>query len=312
MKRFKQFLLEKIQPQWTSKTQDYVFGFRGQHDRGMIPLSKKMLERIFGKVDRQKVFHVVGDFRTYKALRELEGTKKSISSFTKMTYSNFMSGIWGGGGILVELEGDVLAGGEDDIMSMPDRQGRRWLRASYLVTLGLDESLLDKIIDEIEDMRFNLIEREAKQNENVQYFLRDAIINAKETRQKKGNSINMQELYKELSQQEKKKIIKGYYDEIENILKKYTKELQNTLNKARYLTDKVPGIPSGKFTDWNELVVNNIKIKNVYFDETLFDFEYRVTDIENLLNWQFGSSVINQKNVIKGQSDYEKILMGKR
>jgi hypothetical protein len=60
------------------------------------------------------------------------GTKKSISTYTTDTEGHLMSGggVQTGGGVVLEVEGKVLVAGTEDLGSVPDEAGRRWIHPS--------------------------------------------------------------------------------------------------------------------------------------------------------------------------------------
>ncbi len=48
-----------------------------------------------------------------------------------MMAKQFEGGIAAGGGVVAELEADVLISAKDDIMSAVDKKGRRWVEVSW-------------------------------------------------------------------------------------------------------------------------------------------------------------------------------------
>ena len=99
---------------------------RGKLQYAKLPLSTPILNRIFSKPPRTTVFHVTGWSGVSKLIK-IEGTKKSISTAANIDAMIVGSGVRGGGGVVVELEGDVLMAAGDDVMSQPDKTGRRWI-----------------------------------------------------------------------------------------------------------------------------------------------------------------------------------------
>ena len=106
MKSFKQHLVEFP----IRSTSDYVFQVKSQ---GMassalkIPISGPMFKRIWPDTIRTTVFHVLSADAIYD-LKKLEGKKKSISAFFSMMSRNLEHGVAAGGGVVAELEADVL------------------------------------------------------------------------------------------------------------------------------------------------------------------------------------------------------------
>ena len=127
MKSFKGYLNEFV----IQSTSDYVFDTLSSNTSDLkIPISGPMFKRIWPDTIRATVFHVLSAEDLY-ALKKLEGGKKSISAFFSMMAKQFEGGIAAGGGVVAELEADVLISAKDDIMSEVDKQGIRWVMMSW-------------------------------------------------------------------------------------------------------------------------------------------------------------------------------------
>jgi len=129
MKSFKQHLNEFA----IKSTSDLVFevGSQGLASSALkIPISGPMFKRIWPDTIRSTVFHVLG-VAHLNALKKIEGKKKSISAFFSMMSRNLETGVAGGGGVVAELDADVLVSARDDIMSQVDKAGRRWVEMSW-------------------------------------------------------------------------------------------------------------------------------------------------------------------------------------
>ena len=109
-------------------TSDYVFT---QSDH--IPISGPMLKRIFPESFRATVFHAT-DLKGLHALIRMEGSKKSISAFFSMMGKYMGAGVATGGGIVAEMEADVLVSSRADIMSKVDKTGRRWVTLDFFAS----------------------------------------------------------------------------------------------------------------------------------------------------------------------------------
>ena len=129
MRSFKGYLQERA-PAWTESLSTALFDLTRTHY--MIPLSPSILKRIWPKLPRTTVFHLT-DYAGVSRLKRMQGGKRSISSFWNIEPIVLQDGIRTDGGYVVELEGDILAAGPDDIMSQPDKTGRRWLTLSTLL-----------------------------------------------------------------------------------------------------------------------------------------------------------------------------------
>ena len=234
MKSFKQHLKEFA----VYSTSDYVFTLADH-----IPMSGPMLKRIWPDTIRATVFHVLSAEDIYE-LKKLEGGKKTISAFFSMMSRYLESGIAGGGGVVAELEADILVSAKDDIMSKVDKKGRRWVALDWFANAQSYGT----------GPKFGIVEKEfSKLKENLvrKYVDRDQI----------GD---WREVWKEMKHYLKgdgKKlslVIKNYFDGVEKILKKNKEVLGNIFYgyaKSKRQTDNA----------WDEQIVNNIKIKKLHY-----------------------------------------------
>ena len=99
-----------------------------------IPMTPKTMKQIMGDVPIT-AFHNLNWFSIKKQLPKVIGKKKSISTFTTDTEGNLSTG--GGvqtyGGIVLQVQGKVLVAGTEDLGSVPDEAGRRWLSPNVLL-----------------------------------------------------------------------------------------------------------------------------------------------------------------------------------
>jgi len=257
MKSFIQHLKE-----FTIKsTSDIVFevGSQGQASSALkIPISGPMFKRIWPDTIRTTVFHATDAENIYD-LKKLEGKKKSISAFFSMMARQMESGIASGGGVVAELEADVLVSARDDIMSQVDKAGRRWVEVSWFenalswgtpagfnnVERGLDDLIRNLVLKHLEPIIGN---RARTEHEFVLW----------------GNMKRELKDSKKLSL-----VIKDYFDGVEKIIKD-NKEVMGSIfygyAKSKRMTDNA----------WDEQVVNNIEITKIHYlpkDEEVEDEE---------------------------------------
>ena len=97
--------------------------------RRKIPISSSIMKKVIGDIDINS-FHIT-DIKNVSKLKSLVGKKKSISTFNaygaEASELKHGIGIQTKGGILVSVEGKLLASSVSDIMSQPDEAGRRWV-----------------------------------------------------------------------------------------------------------------------------------------------------------------------------------------
>ena len=113
MKTFKQHLKEFAQ----QSPSDLVFDVHtGDSSSLKIPISTSMFKRIWPDTIRATVFHVT-DHNGLGKIKKIEGGKKSISAFFSMMSRYMETGVATSGGVVVEMDADVLISARDDIMS---------------------------------------------------------------------------------------------------------------------------------------------------------------------------------------------------
>ena len=264
MKSFKRYLTEFA----IKSTSDLVFevGSQGMGSSALkIPISGPMFKRIWPDTIRATVFHVLGAEDIYE-LKKLEGKKKSISAFFSMMSRYLESGIAGGGGVVAELEADVIVSARDDIMSQVDKKGRRWVEMSWFenqASRGLSKS------------GFQAVERE------LNVLIRGLVIKHLAPIMGQSEVRKAQEFYlwadmkKHLKDSKKLSlVIKDYFDGVERVIK----DNKDVMGDIFYSYAK-----SKRMTDnsWDEQIVNNIKIKKVHYIPIKVDNEEEDGNIEN-------------------------------
>jgi hypothetical protein len=254
MKTFLQHLEEA--PAWRKKVTEYVFA-----SSLYVPISSTIMKRVMGRVPRDRVRHLM-DGSKMKDFFKLQGKKKSISAFTNMGHTPLVSGVQSSGGVVADIDADILIDYPQDIMSQPDSNGRRWIAA---------QNVFDRdspVIDEILSLRLELLAKYAGMDASA-WNVRDAQdrreINNRWNdiegtiygwNMKSGDtSTNVKAI--------KGKIVKEYIDGLEAIMKRNKRTVANSLMQAAY--DRNPDYYD---ESWDELVVNNFKIKHLYIYRT--------------------------------------------
>ncbi len=247
MKTFKEYIVEA--PVWQQSTSKMVFGWTS-FDYAMLPLSSSMLSRTM-KQNRDRVFHVLGEDDIGNLIK-LQGKKKSIAAFYRMEADSIEDGVQSGGAIVAELEGKVLFSGEEDVMSKPDKTGRRWI--AFDVATGENKGVQPihaQIKKDFEKMISDILKKEkVKHPSNI-----DGTLQAWSNY---GNNSDGKT---------KARLIKGYFDGLESILK--NKKYQDAISKNfyGYMKDK-----SGDMGSWDEQIVNEISIKKFHFLEEALEW----------------------------------------
>ena len=159
MIKLKDILLE-AKVAHTQKSLQWVY-------HGYVAMTPKVIKEIMGDVPIT-TFHNLNPDAVKKQLPKVLGKKKSISTYTTDTEGHLLSGggVQTSGGVVLEVEGKVLVAGTEDLASVPDEAGRRWLSPGTLGKIvGMKEfkgeagnqkfkKELYKIDKKLEDMLF--------------------------------------------------------------------------------------------------------------------------------------------------------------
>ena len=249
MKSFKGYLKEA--PAWTESLSDMLFDLpRAGLVDVKIPLSPSIFKRIWPEPVRSRVFHLT-DFVGVGKLKKMQGGKRSISAFYNINSSSIGDGIKTDGGYVVEMDADVLAASPDDIGSQPDKTGRRWLVWDTLTKTMGGASKLRGMEKDIESMMWKIINTHSDYPKSMaEMSINAAWIELKDER----------EYYKKVMGL----IIKDYIDGMEKVMKKHSKPLKSIFTDYAFDKELVPDPDSGDLALWDEIVVNNFKVKKVH------------------------------------------------
>jgi hypothetical protein len=255
MKSFKQYLKEGVA--WELSASKMIFDF-GQMSNMKIPLTSKTMEWIFQvQLPRATVFHVTSGVGLEK-LKKLQNKKKAISAFFNMSADYIDSGIKTEGGVVAEMDANIIMSSKSDILSMPDKTGRRWVELH-----SIDPK--EKMHPEFEKMLIDLaIKHDPK---NKEYLKTSPEIGM-------GVWWKLQSDFKD-DGKKLSLIIADYIDGVNVILKKHKKEIQGAIH-GYYVRRGTIAVkhPSGRMVGgdselpewnaWDEQVVDKIKIEKVH------------------------------------------------
>ena len=257
MKTFKGYLTEFA----IQSTSDYVFMAATNSSDLMIPISGPMFKRIWPDTIRATVFHST-DTEHLAGLKKLEGKKKSISAFFSMMSTQMEGGIATDGGVVVEMEADVLISAKDDIMSAVDKGGRRWVEMSWFENAqgrgnpaGFDkvEKDLNTLIkDLVKKYLTPILGKNVVAREHEYELWSNMKSHLKAGREGGGKRLSL--------------VIKDYFDGVEKVIKKNKKVFESIFYgyaKSKRQTDNA----------WDEQIVNNIKIKKVHILSDVVDLD---------------------------------------
>jgi len=230
-----------------------------------IPISGPMFKRIWPDTIRTTVFHVLRAENLYE-LKKLEGGKRSISAFFTMMSRYLEGGIAAGGGVVAELEADVIVSARDDIMSTVDTAGRRWVEMSWFANAQRGGT----------GPKFAVVERELNDLIRGLVLKHLSPILGKDRVRREFEFELWNDMKKHLSGDGKalRLVIKDYFDGVEKIIKKNSEVMSSIFYgyaKSKRQTD----------SSWDEQIVNNIKIKKIHYIPIKVDNEEEDGNIEN-------------------------------
>ena len=269
MIRFKQYLREFA----VQSTSDYVFDTTSGNSSSLkIPISGPMFKRIWPDTIRATVFHTTS-LEGLEGIKKLEGGKKSISAFFSMFARYMETGVASGGDIhvVVEMDADLLVSARDDIWSIVDNTGRRWVEMSWFANaqLGRTGPKFNKVEKDLNTLIKNLVKKHltpilgrSKVQSTHEYELWIMMkSHLKAGREGGGERLRL--------------VIKDYFDGVEKILKKNKEVMGNIFYgyaKSKRMTDN----------SWDEQIVNNIKVKMVHIIKSAELDDQVIADIKNM------------------------------
>ena len=230
----------------TQKSLQWVY-----HD--YIPMTPKVMKQIMGDVPIT-TFHNLDWFAIQNQLPKVLGTKKSISTYTGDTSNRLTmgSGVQTKGGVVLEVEGKVLVAGTEDLGSVPDEAGRRWISPNVLgKILGMKElqgpgsgqkykKELIKIDKKLDDMLFK--------------YKTSLLVMPSDSAEDKAR-------FPKYTGKQKAELIKRWIDASNKFLlknkKKIRKSFEDNINNPKITTFM------SKY-GYNELLVYDVKVKDAY------------------------------------------------
>ena len=273
MKTFKGYLTEEHA--FGTSTSEIIFSEVGSVDDLQIPMSSTMFKRIWPDTIRTTVFHVLSPAYLGR-LKKIEGKKNSISAFFKMLGHSLESGITVDGGVVAEMDADVIVSSPGDVLTSVDKRGRRWAPMEFLTGDQWKSPKMKSVFKDLDALIGTLVKKHLS-HLKPKGDMYDYWQNMKTHLKDDGKKLSL--------------VIKDYYDGVEKVLKKNSK----VMGKALYDYAK-----NSKVSDdaWDEQVVNNIKIKKVHIlsdelDDEDFDDAINFVEKHKLdyIKWSSSSSL---------------------
>jgi hypothetical protein len=267
MKTFKGFISEESRDSYDTKS--YIF------DKYVYPaliLSPTALKRVFGNLNKIKAWHVTEQYEIGTLVR-LQGKQSSISALTEINPSKSkpFEGMETEGGVVVEVDGVELLAAREDAWSELLDGGRRGIHIDpkYFPNLYKDMRVMLRQIAE----KYGKIISKYDDFEDTSWY--------DDVEQFEGKFSNMTNSESEralegiggdLTQKDKSNFVKEYIDKCEEVLKKNKKGQEDLRQYGRAKSKKKDG------SDYNEIVINQIKINNVYLVKEMFDDKEDIDD----------------------------------
>jgi len=218
-----------------------------------IPMSPKVMKQIMGDTPIT-VFHNLDSDSIKNKLSKVIGKKKSISTFTKDTEGHLLKGggIQTSGGVVLEVEGKVLVAGTEDLASVPDESGRRWIHPNIFgKILGMKE---------LKGGAGGITYR--KQLYKIDKKLEDILWRYKTSLLKSPtDSAEDNARFPDYTGKQKADLIKRYIDASNKFLLKNKKKIKKSFE------DNINNPKITKFMSkygYNELLVYDVKVKDAY------------------------------------------------
>ena len=278
MKSFKQFITEAVGQKElkdivflpfsrTDATSDNISFMR----QVVLPMSKKMSQRLFGERNRVKAAHITGE-NFVDDLVKMQGTQKSLACMTNPSDPKiWREGVATGGGIVFIVEGYPTLIANIDLYSRLDQQGRRFIPLSSLFPLDRGEFTYppehDKLMKQLRstifrqikeaqsNILFNLVSSKlVKGNDNlVNHIMQSGFHNIPKLKIKEwGDWLGVdKKLYGKIMSF----CIKMWFDEMEKIWK-------SNYRKMEYIFD--PEMMSERRMGWDEINLVDIKLLKCY------------------------------------------------
>jgi len=244
MIKLKDLLFEKVAH--TKKSLEWV-------SLDYIPMSPKVMKQIMGDTPIT-VFHNLNPDSIKNKLPKVVGSKKSISTYTTDTEGHLLSGggVQTSGGVVLEVEGKVLVAGTEDLASVPDESGRRWIHPSTfgkLVGMSQFEGGAGGIYYRKHLYRYD------KKLEDILFKYKTSLLKSP------TDSAEDNARFPDYTGKQKADLIKRYIKASNKFLLKMKKKIKDSFE------DNINNPKITKFMSkygYNELLVYDVKVKDAY------------------------------------------------
>ena len=263
MKTFKKFLIEDMSRD-RFDTKSYIFN---NYETPALILSPSALKRVFCELNKIIAWHVTEEYDIDKLVK-LQGKKSSISALTEInpSMSNPFKGMDTDGGVVVEVEGVELLAAREDAWSELLDGGRRGVTIDpkYFPNLYKDMKVM---LDQIAEKYGKIISKYDDFEDTIWWYWTLSHEGKFSNMSNSESEQALEDIGNELTQKDKSKFVKEYIDNCEELLKQNKKGQEDLRKYGRAKSKKKGG------SDYNEIVLNQIKIKNIYLVKEKYDKE---------------------------------------
>ena len=237
-----------------------------------VPLGAGLMKRVFGGLEEDQTGYHITDLHGVYGLVDLQGSTKQVSVMTRGIRKEFIKdGITNKGGIVVELEGRVIASATKDIFSIPEKGGRRNIMLKMFKSMlspDTHRAIETEILKALEDAQ-NVIQlsfdKEKLYDEGDDWEFEVEVIKKEAERWREEGPLSWwYNILWKVDGKTKHQMIKYYLDSVEKIMVKYADELRDAILtdfKSSEKNYQTMGI-------YDENIMDKIRIKNVYMLDT--------------------------------------------
>ena len=260
------------------------------HIEDCVPLTNKIVKLIFDN-KRTTAFHITDGVhalgRANAMMNSKSDAKKSLSCFTYCTEKRLTDTkitTHTGGGVLYYLEGNLLFSINKDSMSKPDPSGRRWI---------LNKNFPAKFRNELNDWLWSKVDGQEYNYDRISF----------------GDSKNKWSAF-----------LRRYIPFIESLVEKYAQDIRRLCDMFWGWQD--PATTEEDEDDYNEIVINDVKVKEVLLNKkTILEYG-KEEDINKIIeDWKKLSVNVqvaeSEQDILKwfhergGITDYQALIKGK-
>lgn len=260
--RFNNILREKLEISvWGKKTlEDFISDFL-RLEKDIFPISDRLNKILYSKIPTTKAYHVT-NILNVKNINDLQNTKRSISVFNKVNKVGILSaGVEAGGGIVFEVNGNVLIKSPADLYTEVDDRGRRWVSLERIKSQLYSSKHVKTFIGYIKRIQtdFDLI-RDDLEDEMMEAF-------RARRHEEKGHKKLMGTLVRKM------------FKQLDTHFNKFKKEYLEIFTEMALVDfkDKM---------DYDESVVNHIKVKNIFIITNNLE-DWQIKEYETAVRKEF-------------------------